>query len=144
MLKPATIIFTTLAGLLVCLLPLCSAPAWADDGRRPAPELRLEKKDEAHTWTLRTPNKPGVVLVILSLRDAADKPVEGRQVTGSVWMPEMPMRGYPLDLEFTYEGMGEYSALVQYNHGGLWQIKARFQGHGDQVFEQFFDFTLAD
>ena len=121
-----------------------TGPAFSADNSGETPELTVEKQDGLHTWILRAPDKTGMVLVILSLRDASGKAVEGRQVTGMVWMPQMPMQGYPHDLEFSYEGGGEYSALVQYMHGGLWRITARFKDEGDRLFEQSFDFTLTD
>ncbi|MDR2801094.1 MAG: FixH family protein [Desulfovibrio sp.] len=102
----------------------------------------MEKKSQGLTWTLTTPAKPGVAQVILRLRDEGGKPVQGRIVTGEVWMPGMPMDGYPLELRFEEARDGQYLALVQYGHGGRWQIRAAFRTDEGRDLRQAFDFDI--
>ncbi|MDR1489041.1 MAG: FixH family protein [Desulfovibrio sp.] len=132
--------------LIFCLLCLTVAvfpdvQAEAADQAHP-PAIIVENKSYGLTWTLTTPAKPGVVQVSLRLRDAGGNPVSGRVVTGEVWMPGMPMEGYPLELRFEEAEGGLYLALVQYGHGGHWQIRAAFRGGDDQVLRQSFDFEI--
>lgn len=116
----------------------------AAGGRQEAPAITVEKTGPDISWTLKTPGKSGVVQVVLTLRDANNAPMLGKKLTGEVWMPAMPMPGYPLELDFYELQDGDYAALVQYAHGGLWQIKARFAGGEGKVHQESFDFTLAD
>ncbi|MDR2669785.1 MAG: FixH family protein [Desulfovibrio sp.] len=104
----------------------------------------MEKITQEYTWTLRTANKSGVVQVGLTLRDAGGSPVKGRSVKGEVWMPDMPMPGYPAALEFQEADAGQYLALVQYGHGGYWQIKAEFTDDKGQMHRQSFDCDIAE
>jgi hypothetical protein len=109
-----------------------------------AAEITVEQKTAEYAWILKTPNKPGVVQVSLILRDAGGNPAPGLYVTGEVWMPTMPMPGYPLELEFVEDGEGQYLALVQYGHGGYWQIRAKFRDARGQLFQQSFDIDMED
>ncbi|MDR0827712.1 MAG: FixH family protein [Desulfovibrio sp.] len=131
---------------LICLsfANFPAGPAFSASNAGNVPELAVEKQSPEYIWVLRTPGKAGVVQVILTLRDAAGKTVKGRRVTGEVLMPTMPMPGYPLELEFQEAEDGKYAALVQYGHGGYWQIKARFKDDKDQLFQQVFDLDIKD
>jgi nitrogen fixation protein FixH len=104
----------------------------------------VEKSTQEYSWTLQTANKPGVVQVSLTLRDAGGGPVKGRTVKGELWMPDMPMPGYPLELAFKEDDAGRYLALAQYGHGGYWQIKAEFMDDKGQMFRQSFDLDIAE
>ncbi|MDR2161452.1 MAG: FixH family protein [Desulfovibrio sp.] len=104
----------------------------------------MEKQSPPYTWILQTPDKPGLVQVCLVVRDAGGGPAARRKVTGDVWMPAMPMPGYPLELKFEEAEEGRYFALVQYGHGGQWQIRAMFRDDQDQIFQQSFDFTILE
>lgn len=115
----------------------------ADAGQKDA-VIVLERTNEGYSWFLQTPSKPGVVQVLLWLKDADGNLVPGKKVTGEVLMPQMPMQGYPLKLEFYEEKGGEYCALVQYAHGGLWRITAGFAGDEEQRIQESFDFELKD
>jgi hypothetical protein len=118
-------------------------PVFAGQPGQKGPEITVEKESAGYAWTLKTPNRPGVVQVSLLLRDARGGPINGRLVTGEVWMPEMPMQGYPMELEFQEADSGQYVALVQYGHGGYWQIKVKFR-NGEKLFQQFFDLNIKD
>lgn len=109
-----------------------------------AEPITMRQSGPEYVWTLQTPGKAGVVQIILTLRDARGEPVRGKEITGAVWMPDMPMRGYPLELEFQEIEAGEYGALVQYKHGGFWRVMARFGGKDGKIFHQAFDFKLKD
>ncbi|MDR2076784.1 MAG: FixH family protein [Desulfovibrio sp.] len=131
--------------VLFCLFCWAAAGLPASASAAPAGrEISLEKRSPDHVWTLRLPDRPGVVQVSLTVRDAAGRPAQGGSVTGEVWMPEMRMQGYPLELRFEEADGGNYLALVQFGHGGYWRIRALFRDDGGQVVEQSFDFTLAD
>lgn len=133
--------------LIFCLLCWTAAafpagPGSAAAGQASPPVIRLEKKSADLTWTLTTPASPGLVQVSLSLRDAAGNPVRQRLVTGEVRMPDMPMEGYPLELLFAEAEDGQYLALVQYGHGGYWQITAMFTDGDGRTVRQVFDFDI--
>ncbi|MDR1685319.1 MAG: hypothetical protein LBR82_02560 [Desulfovibrio sp.] len=119
-------------------------PATAAAGGQKAPHITAEKITPEYTWTLRTANKPGVVQVGLTLRDARGASVQGRTIKGGVWMPDMPMQGYPMELAFQEADAGQYFALVQYGHGGFWRITAEFTDDGGQRRRQSFDLDIAE
>jgi hypothetical protein len=130
-----------------CLLfwPILAADAaFAAPAGSNAGEINVLRQERGYTWTLRAPDRPGVVQVSLSVRDAAGNPVRQKTLTGEVWMPTMPMPGYPLPLEFSEEEDGSYFALVQYGHGGYWQIRAEFRDDKGEWVRQVFDFDLKD
>ncbi|MDR2825603.1 MAG: FixH family protein [Deltaproteobacteria bacterium] len=139
--KAVLAIFCLLCGTVFAVQ---AVPAFSVQAAQRATEIILEQKTVEYTWILKTPNKPGVVQVSLILRDAGANPVLGLSVTGEVWMPKMPMPGYPLELEFDEEGEGQYLALVQYGHGGYWQLRAKFMDAKGQLFEQAFDIDMED
>ncbi|MDR3177047.1 MAG: FixH family protein [Desulfovibrio sp.] len=120
--------------------PAASGFAAAD--RASSPAITVEKKSQGITWILTTPARPGVAQVSLVLRDAAGNPVQGKVVTGDVRMPDMQMEGYPLELQFAEDKDGRYVALVQYGHGGYWQIRATFGDDDGRVLRQSFDFDI--
>jgi nitrogen fixation protein FixH len=132
--------------LLFCLLCWISAfpagPGPAAAGPASFPAIRVEKESGGLTWILTTPARPGLVQVSLSLRDADGNPVRRRVVTGEVRMPDMPMEGYPLELLFAEAEDGQYLALVQYGHGGYWQIAAMFTDDDGRAVRQIFDFDI--
>jgi hypothetical protein len=108
-----------------------------------APDITVSKEAQSYTWILQAPGQPGVAQISLSLRDAGG-PVQKRVVSGELWMPAMPMPGYPLELEFQEAEAGEYLALVQYGHGGHWRIRAKFKDDKGQLFQQDFDLDIID
>jgi hypothetical protein len=128
--------------LLCCfIIGVPAAAPFSASAAHPA-EITIEKKSPEYTWLLRTPNKPGLVQVSLDLLDAGGGEVKGLTVLGDVWMPEMPMQGYPMSLEFQEAEAGRYVALVPFGHGGYWQIRAKFKDAGGRWFEQAFDIEL--
>lgn len=107
--------------------------------------IALEASSESLTWQLLSPAKAGTSLVEIVLKDKEGNLVADKNMTGELWMPEMPMKGYPVSLLFTdAERVGVYGCLAQYMHGGLWRITAKVElgcGRTEQV---QFDLTLAD
>ncbi|MDR1241200.1 MAG: FixH family protein [Deltaproteobacteria bacterium] len=137
--------FSVIFGLLCWFTAgLQAGPVFPASSGQNIPEITVEKKSPEYTWILKTPGKPGLVQISLFLRHAGGSPVKQRSVTGEVWMPEMPMPGYPLALEFKEAEDGEYVALAQYGHGGFWQVKAQFKDDNDRLFQQSFDLDIAN
>jgi nitrogen fixation protein FixH len=106
------------------------------------PAITVEEHSQGIAWVLTSPARPGLAQVSLVLRDAAGNPLKQRTVTGDVWMPEMPMQGFPLELRFDEAEEGRYLALVQYGHGGFWQIRVMFADDSGRVLRQSFDLNI--
>lgn len=136
----------SLAFALLFLAAFALCPSRAMAAPEEAPDrISLEASSESLTWQLLSPAKAGTSLVEIILKDKEGNLVADKNMTGELWMPEMPMKGYPVSLLFTdVERVGVYGCLAQYMHGGLWRIAARVD-LGDGKTEQVeFDLTLAD
>lgn len=130
-----------LTAVLMLALMFITAAVLGGCGQK-SKEITVEKRSPEYSWVLKTPDEHGVVQVRIILSDAAKKPLKGKLLKGQVWMPEMPMYGYPQVLEFKEVEAGQYSVLVTYAHGGYWQIKAGFENDKGQIVEEAFDFEL--
>ena len=105
----------------------------------------LSGSTRSFAWQLSSPLKAGTNLVEITLKDKEGKPVAGKDMTGRLWMPDMPMQGFPVDLFFAdVDGTGVYGCLAQYVHGGLWRISVQVAGDDGKTERVEFDLTLSD
>lgn len=133
--------YIRLAAIMIFALSCIATTVLAVAGQE-SKGITVEKISPDYVWVLETPDEHGVVQVKITLSDAAKKPVKGKVLTGQLWMPKMPMHGYPEILEFKETGEGQYSAAATYKHGGYWQIKAQFKNDKGQSVEEEFDFDI--
>lgn len=88
-----------------------------------ADSLTLEKTANGLTVILKTNSYPGNNPVLVMLKDENGNPVTDAKVSGKLLMPDMPMAGYPMTIEFQREEGGSYSGLAQVSMDGLWRIE---------------------
>jgi hypothetical protein len=143
-LLPALSLAVLCLAVLVCCprfglaLGKAEAPTGASTG-----ELRLEAQAGDYALTLRSPGKPGMAQALLLVQDAAGKAVSGLSITGLLDMPTMDMRpAYPMEMAFAPTEAGQYTALAQYPHGGLWRIRLKLAAPLGKVWEHAFTFTI--
>ncbi|MDR1856372.1 MAG: FixH family protein [Desulfovibrio sp.] len=103
---------------------------------------RVDRQGDGYVWSMQSPIKIGLVQVSLLLKDEKGKPLVGREISGSIRMPTMPMEGYPAELAFNEDKDGRYLALVQYPHGGYWEITATVADEQGRKHTQTFGFDL--
>ena len=119
----------------------------SDKHTRPSGEIiTIERTTKTHKWTFLSPGKAGLSQVRLKLATVEDKPISGKKIVGELLMPEMPMVGYPMELEFVEDANepGIYTTLAQYMHGGFWRISVKVPCCNEKFFLESFDFDLSE
>lgn len=108
-------------GLMTILVTACSSshPAQAPSGLTPVSssgDLVMSLSFDP------TPPKQGNETIIVTVKDAAGKPVSGAVVKSDARMPDMGMTGS--SLRFQDNGDGSYSAIANLNYQTKWVFDA--------------------
>ncbi len=94
------------------------------------------------------PNPParGKNKLIVTLKDAADKPLAGAQVSVTFYMAAMPAMGMAAvkaQSTLTDQGDGTYSGTIDLQSGGTWQVTITATKDGQPVANKQFNATVS-
>ena len=94
-------------------------------------------KNEPTITVTTNPNPPmmGDIEIVIEVKDAAGKPVDGAAVSVVASMSGMPM-GDPLRGQATDQGNGRYSIKAPMSMSGTWDVTVRLDKQGIEPFSR--------
>jgi hypothetical protein len=106
----------------------------------PPPQSTDTRGMEIILTTDPNPPRPGPVTLIVELKDAEGRPVNGADVSVSTGMPSMG-HGGPGG-QFVEQGGGKYSAQGTFGMGGVWRATITIVQPGQEPIKKEIDFTI--